>query len=145
MPLLPMNNRAFRAAATGAAMGAVMLAGATLAPRVAAAQQSSPASIQGVTINTDCQTFRPNEIGWKAKCEIIKGELLRREGRALDVDIAKLKAEGRSLDQELACRTQIIEAARAKKIVIDFPQPPPGQFCAKARQLGLQVSSLDLR
>lgn len=110
----------------------VALAAAT-APVTQGANAQEPvkvASPGGVTATTNCKEYRPGEGGQSAICEVLKG-------RALD-EQAKL------IERETACKSAIIDAARRKEVIINFPMPKIGDFCPTANRLGVKVSMLAL-
>ncbi|MEA2823022.1 MAG: hypothetical protein QOJ86_5026 [Bradyrhizobium sp.] len=114
----------------------------------------------GVTLNTDCREhITAKDLTGDLKCEDAKIQILDAETKALDAQGKTLDRQGKALDSqgmnlgdraiflknEQACKDQILEAAKAKKVVLNFPQPRIGEFCATARRLGLKVSGLQKR
>jgi hypothetical protein len=104
----------------------------------------------GVTLNTDCREhITAKDLTGDLKCEDAKIQILDAETKALDRQGKALDSQGMNLGNratflknEQACKDQILEAAKAKKVALNFPQPRIGEFCATARRLGLKVSGL---
>lgn len=142
------STYSFRRAAIVAAAATAFTSAAVLASFPAAAQQSKvtpvPASIEGVTLDTDCRTYAPKELLGDTKCLILKEQLLDAQGRALDALGSRLDAQGKALDtaitaveKENACKRLIINAAKTGKITLPPAPPPQGQACKMAKEFGL--------
>lgn len=85
---------------------------------------------QPITTTTNCRDFvTSKEIFGDAKCEVIRGELLDAQSKALD-------AQNTMAERELACLKQILTAAKNKKINLTAV-PPQGQACQAAKGFGL--------
>jgi hypothetical protein len=96
----PSTKTKFRNAAIGA--GLVTLAAVSSFP--ANAQQAvhpTPinATTDQVTLTTDCNKWRPNELGSDIKCEKLKGQLL--------------DAQAKMLTDEKTCLTKLLEFKKA--------------------------------
>ena len=55
------------------------------------------ATSEGITATTNCKAWKPGELMASEKCEILKGEFLRAQGKALDT-------RGHTLDGQLATK-----------------------------------------
>lgn len=81
---------------------AAIAAASLLAAFPAAAQQVSTngAGTTGITVDTDCNKYKPGVLGEDAKCEIIKGGILERDNQSLNGRLSKEQTD-------LACMKKI--------------------------------------
>lgn len=88
------SRTTFRRAAIAAAAATAFAGAAMLVSFPADAQQANatpvPASIEGVTLGTDCKTYKPGVLMADTRCLILKEQLLDAQGRALDADGKRL-------------------------------------------------------
>jgi transcriptional regulator with XRE-family HTH domain len=110
--------------AVGVVLGAVMIGVSALGIFPAAAEMVGAAP--RITIDTDCSKYRPGVLGEDAKCEAIKGELLRQRERAADKALNSNERAAQCLGDLQAA---IARAKRANRGVLSEAQKI--QFRAK--------------
>jgi hypothetical protein len=90
----------------------------------------------GITAETNCKEWHPGELMGSEKCEILKGEFLKAQSRALDAQLKALGGTRAQLTDDLGCRRLIVSAAKLGKINLTSV-PAPGQACKAAKSFGL--------
>lgn len=110
------------------------------APSLSFGQDLKPmpvaSSSNGITATTNCNEWHPGELMSDEKCEILKGEFLKAQGKALDAQLKALGGTSAQLTDDLGCRRLIISAAKLGKITLTSI-PAPGQACKAAKGFGL--------
>jgi hypothetical protein len=104
-----------------------------LAPSLSFGQDLKPMPVattsDGITATTNCKEWKPGELMASEQCEILKGQFLKTQGKALD-------AANSQLTDDLGCRRLIVSAAKLGKITLTTI-PAPGQACKAAKGFGL--------
>jgi hypothetical protein len=128
-----MTTRTFSSIKTASRLvNGFAAAAIAFAPSLSFGQDLKPipaSSKDGITATTDCDKWKPGVLMSDEKCEILKGQFLKSQGRALD-------AANSQLTDDLGCRRLIVSAAKLGKITLTSI-PAPGQACKAARSFGL--------
>lgn len=129
-----MTARTFSSIKTASRLvNGFVAAAIAFAPSLSFGQDLKPmpvaSSSDGITATTNCKEWHPGELMSDEKCEILKGQFLRSQGKALD-------AVNSQLTDDLGCRRLIVSAAKLGKITLTSI-PAPGQACKAARSFGL--------